>query len=266
MESIQCTFELLLIMCFCPWMLVDFFIIIIFQKLILQQPVEDYTKLGFYGQIRGFQLMFIVIHIPVVLIFVGYLKWKFKLFSTQLCSVINVGWVENIFISVGCLDINWKSKRKWFCKGEVRNKIAVTLQRRSMFLSSIIWLLAGLPETPVCMDYGRFLFDRGKKLDSVVMSLYFPIVSLLVVSLEWKCAINGDAQLNRVIMCNSAQVGETSRSIFTEFSSSTLRIKLTGEVKIGFEVCTGTFMGLAKFLEFSSSFVFDKEKLWCETE
>ncbi|KAI3858627.1 hypothetical protein MKX03_035136, partial [Papaver bracteatum] len=51
---------------------------------------------------------------------------------------------------------------------------------------------------------------------------------------------------------------KTTWSIFTEFYASTLLIELTGEVQIGFEVCTWTFIGLAEFLEFSSSFVFDR--------
>lgn len=35
-----------------------------------------------------------------------------------------------------------------------------------------IWVLTELPETLVCMGYRRLLFDRGKMLDSVVMSFH----------------------------------------------------------------------------------------------
>lgn len=60
-------------------------------------------------------------------------------------------------------------------------------------------------------------------------------------------------------------VGCAPGSFLKVLSASTVPIVPIGVVKIDFEMCkglTGIIIGLAKFLEFSSSFVFDRGKVF----
>lgn len=120
------------------------------------------------------QILVEVFQILKMLLWLGYLRWKFRLYPPVLCSVRNVSWIDNVVLSVGCLDINWKSKSHWLCEAEVHNQTATPLRRSTLFLTSLwstrttsgtIWPFIDLSVTSVSFGYGRLLFDRGKMLD-----------------------------------------------------------------------------------------------------
>ncbi|XP_026386099.1 uncharacterized protein LOC113281536 isoform X2 [Papaver somniferum] len=149
-------------------------------------------------------ILVVVIQILKMLAWVGYLRWKFRLYPPMLCYAIN-----------------WNSKTHWFCEAEVNNQIAAALRKSNLFLISFwsswttcgtIWPFTDLPGTSTSFGYGRLLFDRGTKLGSILMAF---------------TAI-GDAKLNYVIAGIYTQVrilhGFTPRQFLTEVSAVTFVI------------------------------------------
>lgn len=63
---------------------------------------------GVYGSLAFLEKVEMIL---TVLMLVGYLRWKFNLVPPDLWIAKNVSCVDNIFISVVRIDINWNYRR-----------------------------------------------------------------------------------------------------------------------------------------------------------
>ncbi|XP_026414917.1 uncharacterized protein LOC113310440 [Papaver somniferum] len=105
--------------------------------IILEEVKMGFLKLEFFAGMMGTQPIPTVLYIPTVLMCVVLLKWKFKLSTSELCSMRYVS---------------------WNCKSKLFSTILWSRKRSD----GTIWLVVKLPGAPGYISGCRVFLDSGK--------------------------------------------------------------------------------------------------------
>ncbi|XP_026386690.1 uncharacterized protein LOC113281992 isoform X2 [Papaver somniferum] len=194
------------------------------------------------GIILGTQILVVGFQLLKMLLWVGYLRWKFILVPPALL----VRWIDNSFLSVVCLDEKWNYIRNLFCKAEVHNQIATTLMRSNVLLTSLLNFRSksfNVVYLVVLQNFDKFVEnDKGW------------------IYMVGRSEVQG---INSVPMLVDEQPPD--QSLVEVYVHYNLQKNCQWIDGLNFEVCkviTEIFIGLAKFLDSSSSFVFDRGKVF----
>ncbi|KAI3869896.1 hypothetical protein MKX03_003022 [Papaver bracteatum] len=134
------------------------------------------------GILMETQIFVVVFQLLKILVWVGYLRWKFILVPTALCSVGYISCMGNNVLSEGCLVINWNSKSIWFCDVEVQiSAILMILPCWHLDDASRLFSIINGTSIKVCR---RLLFDRGKWMESILFGSPSNCFGVILVYIE----------------------------------------------------------------------------------